>query len=204
MTQPHPLSKVRPPFALTVKDRRKTKRIPLRLTGRFLTAESEDRELLTADISCDGAFILSGSKPAVGDQIVCYFDELGRVVSQVIRATPDGFAVRFNISAHKRDKLVDRLTWLLNRDPLGLTEDRTETRFPVSGYTQVTLTTGRRLDCRMTDISLTGAAFEAAGAPPVIGDKVIVGRLLAEVVRVSGTAFAVRHIGRAPKPADQA
>jgi hypothetical protein len=203
MTQPQPVTKARPPFPLTGRDRRKAKRIPLRLTGRFLTAESDDRELLTADISCDGAFILSGSKPAANDQIVCYFDELGRVVSEVIRATADGFAVRFNISAHKRDKLADRLTWLLNRDALGLAEERSEARFPVTGYTQVILGSGRKLDCRMTDISLTGAAFQAVGAPPAIGDKVIVGRLLAEVVRVSGPAFAVRHIGRAPTPGNQ-
>ncbi len=182
------------PGASPRRDRRSYKRVDLRLTGRFLTNESDDHELLTSNVSCDGAFILSSAPPAAGEQIVCYFDELGRVAADVIRMTPGGFAVRFHTSTLKRDKLADRLTWLLNKDTLGLAEDRAAARFSATGQAIVILADGSQLQCRLTDISLTGAAFEALGSPPFVGDRVHTANLPAEVVRVAGNKFAVRYL----------
>jgi hypothetical protein len=107
---------------------------------------------------------------------------------------PGGFAVRFQTSTLKRDKLADRLTWLLNKDTLGLAEDRAAARFSATGQAVVILSDGTQLQCRLTDISLTGAAFEALGAPPFVGDRVRTGNLPAEVVRVAGKKFAVRYL----------
>lgn len=194
MTMPNFLRSAPPAGAVPKRDRRSYKRVELRLTGRFLTTESDDRELLTSNVSCDGAHILSSTPPDAGQQIVCYFDELGRVVADVIRMTPGGFAVRFQTSTLKRDKLADRLTWLLNKDTLGLAEDRASTRFSATGQAVVILPNGTQLQCRLTDISLTGAAFEALGTPPFVGDRVHTGNLPAEVVRVAGKKFAVRYL----------
>jgi hypothetical protein len=55
-------------------------------------------------------------------------NELGRVAATVIRATPTDFAAHFRIVQHKREKLADRLTWLLNKDRLDLTDDRNGSR----------------------------------------------------------------------------
>lgn len=194
MALPNFLRSAPVPGASPKRDRRSYKRVELRLTGRFLTHESDDRELLTSNVSCDGAFILSATPPDAGQQIVCYFDELGRVAADVIRMTPGGFAVRFHTSTLKRDKLADRLTWLLNKDTLGLAEDRAATRFSATGQAIVILPDGSPLQCRLTDISLTGAAFEALGSPPFVGDRVHTGNLPAEVVRVAGRNFAVRYL----------
>ncbi|MDP1554175.1 MAG: PilZ domain-containing protein [Hyphomonas sp.] len=194
MALPNFLRSAPVPGASPKRDRRSYKRVELRLTGRFLTHESDDRELLTSNVSCDGAFILSATPPDAGQQIVCYFDELGRVAADVIRMTPGGFAVRFHTSTLKRDKLADRLTWLLNKDTLGLAEDRAATRFSATGQAIVILPDGSPLQCRLTDISLTGAAFEALGSPPFVGDRVHTGNLPAEVVRVAGKNFAVRYL----------
>jgi hypothetical protein len=194
MTMPDFLRPAPTPGAIPKRDRRSYKRVDLRLSGRFLTSEAEDRELLTSNVSCDGAFILSSVPPDSGQQIVCYFDELGRVVADVVRMTPGGFAVRFKTSTLKRDKLADRLTWLLNKDTLGLAEDRGATRYPANGQAVVILSDGTQLQCRLTDISLTGAAFEALGTPPFVGDRVHTGNLPAEVVRVAGRKFAVRYL----------
>ena len=194
MTLPNLLRSAPAPGASPSRDRRSYKRVDLRLTGRFLTSESDDRELLTSNISCDGAFILSSTPPGSGEQIVCYFDELGRVAAQVIRITPDGFAVRFQTSHLKREKLADRLNWLVNKNILGLEEERAAPRFSATGQACVILSDGTQLQCRMTDISLTGAAFEALGTPPFVGDRVHTGNLPAEVVRVAGKTFAVRYL----------
>jgi hypothetical protein len=194
MTLPQPLQAAPSSGASPRRDRRSYKRVELRLTGRYLLGESDDRELLTSNVSCDGALILSQSPPDSGEQIVCYFDELGRVVADVVRMAPGGFAVRFQTSTLKRDKLADRLTWLLNKDTLGLAEDRAAARFSATGQAVVILSDGTQLQCRLTDISLTGAAFEALGTTPFVGDRVRTGNLPAEVVRVAGKKFAVRYL----------
>jgi hypothetical protein len=194
MTLPQPLHTAPSSGASPRRDRRSYKRVELRLTGRYLLGESDDRELLTSNVSCDGALILSQSPPDSGEQIVCYFDDLGRVVADVVRMAPGGFAVRFQTSTLKRDKLADRLTWLLNKDTLGLAEDRAAARFSATGQAVVILSDGTQLQCRLTDISLTGAAFEALGTTPFVGDRVRTGNLPAEVVRVAGKKFAVRYL----------
>ncbi len=185
---------------LAQRDRRSFKRVSLRLTGRFLDAQSEDRDFLTSNVSCDGALIIANERPAANEQVVCYFDELGRVTATIIRHAPGGFAVRFQISGHKRDKLADRLTWLLNKDVLGLSDEREAERFSAGGPALVTLPDGHAIQCRVIDISLTGAGFEALGPAPFEGDVVLVGTLRAQVVRVAARNFAVRFLRGTAQP----
>ena len=200
MTRPLTQSQDPESGRLSRRDRRGFKRVELKLTGRFLIGDSQDHVLSTADISCDGAFIVSSERPDLDEQVVCYFDEVGRVVANVVRVSPEGFAVRFHTSPHKRDKLADRLTWLINRDKLGLEEERGETRYRASGEAIVNRADGTQLQCSVTDISLTGAAFETTGKAPFVGERVTVGNLVAEVVRVTGNKFAVRYM-HGQKPA---
>lgn len=198
----HPASPT--PGRLTQRDRRGFRRVPLMMTGRFLTEDEQDHPLRTNNISCDGALILSDYTPPLNAAVICYFDQIGRVAAHVMRHTAEGFAVRFQTSAHKRDKLADRLTWLLNKDALGLEEDRESPRQQADGEALVHLSDGRQLTCAVTDISLTGAAFEAHGTPPYVGEKVTVGNLYAEVVRVSGNTFAIRYLpGARPDGAEK-
>jgi hypothetical protein len=194
LSQPQPLPSQLSSPPGPWRNRRSCERVQLSLTGRYLRGQSDDHPLLTSNISCDGAFILCQSPPGCGEQIICYFDDLGRVAAEVIRVGPGGFAVRFQTSALKRDKLADRLTRLVNKDPVGLAEDRAAVRVPATGHAVVTLADGTELQCRMTDISLTGAAFEALGRAPFVGDRVRAGSHPAEVVRVAGRKFAVRYL----------
>ncbi|MEQ9434779.1 PilZ domain-containing protein [Hyphomonas sp.] len=176
------------------KDRRLHKRVPLHLDGQVLDTDQADHPMSTIDISCSGAMILSDFRPESGAQVVCYFNELGRVAATVIRATPTGFAVQFRIVDHKRDKLADRLTWLLNKDQLDLVEDRAASRKPESGPALLILEDGREIKCRVLDISLTGASFEAEDATPMVGDTVFAGNVRGQVVRVGGKSFAIRYV----------
>ncbi|KCZ93897.1 hypothetical protein HJO_00940 [Hyphomonas johnsonii MHS-2] len=176
------------------KDRRLFKRVPLQLAGRFLDATSDDHDFVTINISCSGALIASDMRPPAGAPVVCYFDDLGRVAANVIRPMPTGFAVQFRTAEHKRDKLADRLTWLLNKDQLGLDEERAAPRSSATGPAILILKDGRELKCRVLDISLSGASFEAEGIAPMIGDIVIAGNVRGEVIRVALTSFAIRYI----------
>ncbi len=164
----------------------------LRLGGRFLSDDNVDQTLKTVNISCRGAFLESLAAPQSGSSIICYLDELGRIPATVVRAAAGGFAVMFNISTHKRDKIADRLTWLLNRDALGLSEDRETPRYAAGGPALVTRADGREIQCRVVDMSLTGAGFETDGPPPELGEMVTAGNLKGQVVRRGARSFGIR------------
>ncbi len=182
------------PPPLPRKDRRRHKRIDLKILGRFLNDKSEDHGMVTLNVSCSGALIEATERPASGANIVCYFDDLGRVAATVIRRTQDGFAVRFNASSHKRDKLADKLTWILNREKLGLSDERATQRYAGGGPALVMRKDGRQLQCRVLDISLSGASFETDGPVPEIGEIVTAGSLRGQTVRASEGIFAIRYI----------
>ena len=176
------------------KDRRLHKRIALNLVGRLLDETSADHDVRTVDISCSGAMIRSAHRPLPGAQVICYFNDLGRVAATVIRTGPQGFAVQFKAAQHKRDKLADRLTWLLNKDKLCLADERAATRVATSGPALLTLSDGSEIPCRVLDISLTGASFEAEDGTPMVGDMVLAGNVRGEVVRVEQKRFAIRYL----------
>ena len=184
----------RRPLASVRKDRRLNRRVGVRLNGRFLADGTEDHTFLSVDISCGGARFEARVSPVVGVKLICYFDDLGRIESEVVRHTDDGFAVRFLTTAHKRDKIADRLTWLANYKKLGLTDEREAPRHAGGGPALVTRADGRTLQCRTIDISLTGAAFECDGPTPFVGEQVTVGQLTGEVVRTLRNGFAIRYL----------
>jgi len=176
------------------KDHRVHRRVDIALHGRFLNDKSEEHSLISVNISCGGALVKAPSKPDLDSQAVVYFDELGRVVGTTVRHTEDGFALKFHVTQIKRDKLADKLVWLSNKDKLGLVEERGARRFDAEGPALIIRQDGRHLQCRVLDISLTGAGFVAEGPPPMIGEIVTTGNVSAEVVRSSGNNFGVRFI----------
>lgn len=180
------------PLRRPTKDRRRNKRVDLALDGRFLSKTGEDHTLRTMNMSCSGALVEAAMRPEEGTDIVCYFDELGRVSSTVIRQTANGFAVSFSVSQHKRDKLADRLTWLYNKEALSLSDERKAPRYVTDGPAIVVRADGLKLQCRVVDISLSGASFEADGAAPFVGEIVKAGNLDGEVVRRNRSNFAIR------------
>ncbi|MFT5775612.1 PilZ domain-containing protein [Hyphomonas sp.] len=194
MTGPRSSTVSTSPLVNPDKDRRLHKRVALSIAGRVLDDDGIDHEMTRIDISCSGAIIRSDYRPEAGAQVICYFNELGRVAATVIRATPTDFAAHFRIVQHKREKLADRLTWLLNKDRLDLTDDRTGQRAAAGGPALLTLDDGREIKCRVLDISLTGASFEAERATPMVGDTVFAGNVRGEVVRVTGKTFAIRYL----------
>lgn len=176
------------------KDRRRNARVSIALSGRFLSGDNEDHSLLTRNISCGGADLIANVRPAADAPLICYFEDLGRLEAEFVRATEEGFAVRFNLTSRKRDKVADRLTWLANYKQLGLEDERVAPRYAGGGPAMVTRANGRVLQCRTVDISLTGAAFEGDGPAPPIGEIVSVGNLQGEVVRTLRNGFAIRYL----------
>lgn len=145
----------------------------------------------TRDMSPGDVAIVTPVLAKLGERVVCYFDHIGRIEGRVTRTFVDGFALRFDATSRKREKLAAQLTWLANRDVLNLPEDRRHERVEVGGrMTQITLPDGRRSECRVIDISMSGAAIVLDARPP-LGSPVTLGRMRARVIRHFDEGIAI-------------
>lgn len=103
-----------------------------------------------------------------GEKIIAYIDHIGRIEGVVTRTLQDGFAMTVIASDRKKDKLAAQLTWLANKHELDLPEDRRHERVAPRNPTSVLqLTDGRQYQCRIIDLSLSGAAVEIDVKPAI-------------------------------------
>jgi hypothetical protein len=101
----------------------------------------------------------------------------------VVRRFEGGFAVRILASLYKRERIANLLTWLVNQETLGLTEERRHERIvPRVDASKLILPDGAVHNCRVIDVSLSGASV-ACTVKPEIGTMVILGRMRGRVVR---------------------
>lgn len=179
----------------SLRDRRSHQRLDLVLSGRFMTSNQEDHGLQTVNVSCNGALFMSPHQPKPGERVICYIEGLGRVDGFVSRVTENGFAAAFRTTDHKRDKLADKIIWLANKDELNLQEERGARRFMTNaGPVILRRENGRKIQCRVIDISLTGAGLETDGPVPLIGELVSTKNFRGEVVRCDAKSFGIRFL----------
>lgn len=172
-------------------DRRRYKRVTLLRKARMLDNNGREHVCDLLDISGNGARVQTPNRAKIGDNVILYSDELGRLSGQVVRLFDDGFAMRIQAPALKRDKIVDTLTWLINCDILHLSDERRADRISGSGRATALLGDGRMMNCEVLDISLTGVALASREKWPLIGETIQVGRAVGCVARYFETGFAV-------------
>lgn len=182
-------------------DRRRHRRMRVVVAGRFMMPDRSEHACETVDISPGGMMIRSLTQPYLGQRIVAYFSEIGRVEGTVTRVLRDRFAVGAASTPRKRDKTASTLTWLGNRDDLGLPENRKHERIQLThAATVITLPDGRTAPARILDASTEGAALATAVTIPAdVAFKV--GRRAARIARVLMDGYAVTFVR--PIPADE-
>jgi hypothetical protein len=127
----------------------------------------------------------------LGEKVIAYLDHIGRVEGVVTRRLDGGFAMTIMASERKRDKLAAQLTWLANKHELDLPEDRRHERvLPRNPMTVLQFEDGRKYQCRIIDLSLSGAAVEL-DVKPAMGMAVILGTMRGRVVRHFDDGIAV-------------
>ncbi|MBL8846369.1 MAG: PilZ domain-containing protein [Hyphomicrobium zavarzinii] len=177
-----------------VPDRRRHKRYALALLGRFMRANKQEFPCRLNDISVGGAAIMAPVEVEIGERIVVYFDEIGGLEGVVVRTFEGGFAIALKATQHKREKLAAQITWLVNKDDLGGTFGRRHKRFEVVNKTStLRLSDGQSVDCRVLDVSLSGASIQTDARPP-IGDEVIFGKLRCRVMRYHDRGIGVQFL----------
>ncbi len=172
-------------------DRRRFQRVTVNLLGRFMLEDRREFPCQTVDMSPGSVAFTSAMSGKVGERIVAYVDQIGRIEGQIVRVSDGGFAMSINATLRKRDKLAAKLTWLANRHELNLPEDRRHDRITAKiSVVTIALPDGREYQARVVDISLSGAALALEVRPPV-GSPVMVGKLRGRVVRHFDEGIAV-------------
>lgn len=175
-------------------ERRRHSRVRVRLTGQFMRENREEFPCSTIDVSIGGIAFSALQSVEIGEKIIAYVAEIGRVQGAVRRLYPDGFAIAMSLPPLKREKLADQLTWIANRQDLGMSEDRIHERIQLHNpHCTLTLADGREMMCKIIDISRSGAAASVSASLP-IGALVAIGRTRGRVVRQFTGGVAIEFV----------
>jgi hypothetical protein len=182
------------PDAQPVSDPHRYKRFELALLGRFMRANKQEYPCKLNDISVVEASVNAPVEVEAGERIIAYFDEIGGIEGTVVRVFEGGFSMGLKATQHKRDKLAAQITWLINKDAMGPGDGRRHERVGVANKSStLRFPGGVAVDCRVLDISLSGASI-GTEARPSIGSEVTLGKLRCRVMRYHERGIGVQFL----------
>ncbi|GLQ09137.1 pilus assembly protein PilZ [Devosia yakushimensis] len=177
--------------ARTRADSARFQRVKVSVLGRYMLADRREFPCQVIEMSPGDAMVIAPVAGVVGERVIAYIDHVGRIEGTILSQMEGGFEMDIAASPRKRDKMAAQLTWLANKDVLNLPEDRRHERVvPDIRHSTVVLDDGRRYNCKIIDISLSGAAIEL-DVRPAMGTPVTLGRMRARVVRHFQNGVAV-------------
>lgn len=166
-------------------------RVKVSILGRYMLADKREFPCQVLEMSPGDAVVIAPVAGIEGERIVAYLDHIGRIEGTILKQVDGGFLMDIAATGRKRDKMAAQLTWLANKDILNLPEDRRHERVvPDIRHSTVVLDDGRRYNCKIIDISLSGAAIEL-DVRPAMGTPITLGRMRARVVRHFQNGVAV-------------
>ena len=172
-------------------ERRRHQRVEISLLGRYMLEDRQEFPCVTTDMSPGGVACIASVRGGIGERVVIYLDQIGRVEGRIARHTDRGFAVALNLPYVKREKIANQLTWLANRDILALPEDRRFERIvPLRRHTILRINGEAEHIVKVIDVSMSGAAVATTLIPP-IGATAVLGHTGGKVVRHFDGGFAV-------------
>lgn len=161
-----------------------------------------EHDCRTADISPGDVRIAAPLVIPPGQRVVMYLEGFGRLSGHVARQCGETeFAVIFDSSTHKREKMAETLTWIANKDSLGL-EDAEPSAAAAAARSgahlaQLVLENGDIVEGEILDLSLAGLTVKSNQPPPPIGAWVRFGGVYGRIARKIDGGFAVDFETRA-------
>lgn len=185
-------------LAVKHEERRGAERAELTLSGRYMLRDGNECPCQTIDISAGGVALRGFDKGYIGERIVAYIAEIGRLEGVVARHFDTCFAMKLHVPPHKRDKLVSKIAWLVKHQMLGEPDNRRHERSaPSERRTTLRTPEGGEYSAALIDVSVPGAALSVDAAPP-IGSPVTIGQTSAHVVRHFPGGIAVAFTSDLP------
>ena len=175
-------------------ERRVFPRLKSRINARLLINQERDGEGVLCNFSASGAAVKSDALVALGDQVVLHLEGGSRFEGAVARVFEDGFALEFGMCESKRRRLINALEPKF-KEPDELTSLSIRHRMAerIGGLRMKTVCHTERgaIECRLVDVSLTGAALETNAALSV-GDEIMIGQTRGKVIRRDGDVYGVQ------------
>ncbi|GJE17996.1 PilZ domain-containing protein [Methylobacterium marchantiae] len=176
-------TEAKPVRLLRPSDLRRHQRVKVALLGRYMLADRREFPCQTVDMSPGGVRLTCAVLGTLDERVVLYLESIGRIEGIVARFTTGGMALRLSATQRKRDKIASQLTWIANREALGLPEGRNHERLtPSHPGVVLKLESGREVAARIIDVSMSGVALSTQTTPS-IGASLMVGRTPGRVVR---------------------
>ena len=175
-------------------DRRRFQRVNIPSQGRFMRQNKQEYPCQILDMSAGGIAVKAQEIGEIGERIIIYAENMGRIEGDIVRVFQGGFALKISASAYKREKTVNQLTWLVNKDKLNTLDNRLYNRFtPKKLATILTIADGSVFDCQILDMSLGGAAVLVEPMPSV-GEAITLGLVPGHVIRHTDLTINIQFL----------
>ena len=172
------------------------------LFGRFMLPDASEHPCQVTQLTPEGAVFLTGIHAPRGLGIVAYIDEIGRLEAVAGEAVEGGFAVTFQISGPRRERIESRIRVLRSLSPDDDDEirHRRDPRQANTSASHITLPDGRVYPCEVVDVSVSGAAVRT-DVIPALGTSILLGKMRGRVVRYLESGVAIEFTRQADTPA---
>lgn len=183
------------------RERRRFRRVPLVVGGRMLDPIGREHDCRTADVSPGDVRVITPLAIEVGHRVILYFENLGRVSGHVVRQCAENeLAIVFDSTPHKREKLAETITWMMNRGALGL--DEAPRPGPREGphLARLEVETGEIVEGEVLDLSLAGMTVSSRRPAPPLGTWIRFGGVYGRVARLLEGGFAIDFEPRGGRP----
>jgi hypothetical protein len=179
-------------------DKRRYERVRLELNARFMRTDGSEHHAQVIDVSGGGIALKSDSPPVVGEHIILYVDNLGRLEGRVVRKIGEGFALPFNATPRRRERICQMITRLRQGMPdddelaeAGFVPDEGAQLAPIS---HIVLGDGEKIPVRVVDLNVTGVVVETP-LKLALGTSVQVGRMNGVVTDMGSGCLTIEFEG---------
>jgi hypothetical protein len=173
------------------------------LFGRFMLPDASEHPCQVTQLTPEGAVFLTGIAAPAGLAIVAYIDEIGRLEAVAGEAVEGGFAVTFQISGARRERIESRIRTLRDLSPDDDDDEIRHRRHPRqethTSASHITLPDGRVYPCEVVDVSVSGAAVRTE-VIPALGTSILLGKMRGRVVRYLDSGVAIEFTRQVEPP----
>ena len=96
-------------------ERRRHARIPIELRGRYMLEGGREYPCKTRDVSRIGMAIEGVPVGAIGERVVAYLEELGRIEGKVVRRSKGWFAIELVATPQRLERLDEMISAIARR-----------------------------------------------------------------------------------------
>jgi hypothetical protein len=161
------------PAAVSTTELFERRSIDLRLGGRYSLANRHDPQGNRRQFACRttrvSPYQMMISVPvigAVGERVVSYFGEFGKLDGWVSEHVEGGFLIDLALPREKRQQLAGKISWLEKQQKETVHDARGQGRvIPENPHSTLIFADGSMLGCFVIDMSATGAAVSATFSP---------------------------------------